>query len=118
MKKNMNNIPTTASVMAAIAQGARADKEQSIATAAEQEERANSMRTQGRKGCKLSRYNLGLTPRNKEFIRVMAKATGRSQNEFINLVLEAYQKEHPEIMDKAKYFISMINDMDFVGDKR
>lgn len=82
----------------------RADDEssgQSIATADEQHERAEEMRTQGRKGCKAPRINVAFTPSNYRFVKIMSRATGNSMCEFINLVLKAYQDDHPELLQPA-----------------
>ena len=74
---------------------------QSIATADEQLERAEEMRTQGRKGCKAPRINVAFTPSNYRFVKIMSRATGNSMCEFINLVLKAYQDDHPELIQHA-----------------
>ena len=81
----------------------------------EQEERKAELRTQGRKGCKAVRINMAFTPGNHEFIRVMAKASGKSMTEFTNLVVAAYQREHPELMEQANAFLNTINSGVFSG---
>lgn len=83
--------------------------QQGTASPQEQEERAEALRTQGRKGCKAIRINMAFTPDNHEFITVMAKASGRSMTEFTNLVIAAYRREHPEIMAQAQAFLDTIN---------
>ena len=55
------------------------------------------------------RVNLAIPPESYEFVKVMARATGQTITEFINYVLEAYQKEHPEFMEQAKGFIDLVN---------
>ena len=57
---------------------------------------ASNLGTQGRKGQKLARYNLGLTAENKEFIQIYANATGQTQNALINSIIDAYWREHPD----------------------
>lgn len=81
----------------------------SVAGEEEQAERAAAMQTQGRKGCAAKRINMAFTPDNYEFIKVMAKASGRTMTEFTNLVIAAYQREHPEIMEQAHGFLNVIN---------
>ena len=71
-------------------------------------ERAAELRTQGRKGCKAVRINMAFTPDNHEFIRVMAKITGKTMTEFANLVIERYRTEHPELYDQAKAIIDQL----------
>lgn len=82
---------------------------QTEASPEEQAERASELRTQGRKGCKAVRINMAFTPENHEFIKVMARASGRTMTEFTNLVISAYRKEHPELMAAAGTFIEVIN---------
>ena len=75
----------------------------------EQLDRAASMRTQGRKGCKAYRINMAFSPANYEFIRVMARATGYTMTKFANKVVEAYINEHPELMEQAQSFLDTVN---------
>lgn len=82
---------------------------QDTASPEEQEERAEAMRTQGRKGCKAVRINVAFTPSNHQFVKVMARASGKSMNELVNLVVAAYQQEHPEILGQAQAFLTEIN---------
>jgi hypothetical protein len=46
---------------------------------------------------------------NFHFIKIMAKASGKSMTEFTNLVIAAYRREHPEIMRQATEFLDAIN---------
>jgi len=71
--------------------------------------RAAELRTQGRKGCKAIRINMAFTPDNHEFIRVLAKASGRNMTELTNAIVEAYRNEHPEFLDEARRFLAYIN---------
>ena len=87
----------------------------SIASEEEQAERAAAMQTQGRKGCKAKRINMAFTPENYKFVKVMASASGRTMTEFTNLVIAAYQREHPEIMEQAKGFINVIDSGTFTA---
>ena len=87
----------------------------SVADEEEQAERAAAMQTQGRKGCKAKRINMAFTPENYKFVKVMASASGRTMTEFTNLVIAAYQREHPEIMEQAKGFINVIDSGTFTA---
>lgn len=80
--------------------------QQGTASPEEQSERAAEMRTQGRKGCKAVRINMAFTPDNHEFIKVMAKVTGKSMAEYLNLIVQRYREEHPEKFEQAKGFIN------------
>ena len=99
----------TGRVSATIEQATGKKGQQATATPQEQAERAEELRTQGRKGCKAVRINMAFAPSNYEFIKVMSKASGKSMTEFTNLVLAAYQREHPEIMEQARGFLNTIN---------
>ena len=65
--------------------------------------------TQGRKGKKLSRYNLGLTAENKEFIQIVSKASGQTQNAFINFIIDVYRQAHPEAVDRAREVLKIFD---------
>ena len=84
----------------AIAADIAAEIEKETEPATEQQAAGNKtpagMGTQGRKGQKLARYNLGLTAENKEFIQIYANATGQTQNALINSIIGAYRREHPD----------------------
>lgn len=83
--------------------------QQGTASPKEAAERAANLKTQGRKGCKATRINMAFTPENHEFIKIMAKASGKTMTEFSNLVIAAYRKEHPEILAEAQAFLDKIN---------
>lgn len=83
--------------------------QQGTASPKEAAERAAELKTQGRKGCKAIRINMAFTPENHRFIKIMAKASGRTMTEFTNLVIAAYQREHPEILEKAQAFLDTID---------
>lgn len=100
MEKDFSNVPKTDSIYAANTKG----------TATKEAERKPAgMGTQGRKGQKLARYNLGLTAENKEFIQVVSKATGQTQNGFINAIIDAYRQAHPEAVARAREVLDIIN---------
>lgn len=83
--------------------------QQGKASPQEASERAAQLRTQGRKGCKAVRINMAFTPDNHEFIKVMAKASGRTMTEFTNDIIAAYRAEHPEFMKQAASFLEFVN---------
>ena len=88
-------------------------KQQDEAGAEEKAARAAELRTQGRKGCRAVRINLAFTPENHAFIKLMAKATGRTMTEFTNLVIAAYRQEHPEFTEQANEFLKFVNSGQF-----
>lgn len=99
----------TGRVFSALETATSTKRQQAAASPKEQAERMARMKTQGRKGCKAVRINLAFTPDNHEFIRTMAKATGKTMTEFANLVISAYRAEHPELMEKANDFLATVN---------
>lgn len=70
----------------------------------EQEERMNSLRTQGRKGCKCKRFNMNITPDNLDFIQVVARVQGLTMSEFANRIFDRFRAEHPDVYERAKAF--------------
>ena len=99
----------TGRVYGAIEQATSKKGQQGTASPQEVTERQEALQTQGRKGARAIRTNMAFTPSNHEFIKVMAKATGRTMTELTNQVIEAYRNEHPEFMEKAQGFLEFIN---------
>lgn len=98
----------TGRVYGAIEQATSNKGQQGTASPQEAAERAAELRTQGRKGCKATRINMAFTPENHEFIKVMARLTGKTMTEFANLVIERYRTEHPELYEQAKAIIDQL----------
>ena len=107
-KKDFSGMKTGKEVYKALSEATSGNR-QTDASAEEQAIRGAEMRTQGRQGCKLPRINIGFTPENYQFIRIMSRATGQNMNSFLNLVVTAYRSEHPEIMEQAKSFLDTVN---------
>ena len=103
-KKDFSGM-NTGRVYDAIEQATSRKGQQGTASPQEQAERAAQLKTQGRKGCKAIRINMAFTPENHEFIKIMAKISGKTMTEFANLVVERYRNEHPEIYEQAKAII-------------
>lgn len=99
----------TGRVYNAIEQATSRKGQQGTASPQEAQERKETLQTQGRKGVKAIRINMAFTPSNHEFIKVLAKATGRTMTEFTNLVIEAYRNEHPEFLEQARGFLDYVN---------
>ena len=78
---------------------------QSTASEKEQEERAAQGRTQGRKGCRVGRFNIGFTTDNREYIAVMSRVRGEDMTKFINYVIAEHRKEHGDAYEQAKEII-------------
>lgn len=106
-KKDFSGI-NTGRVYSEIAQATSHKGQQGTASPQEAKERASQLKTQGRKGCKATRINMAFTPENHEFIKVMAKISGKTMTEFANLVVERYRTEHPELYEQAKAIIAQL----------
>lgn len=112
--QEVQEAPETGSkVFSAVAQATSTRGQQGTVSPEEAAERAENLQTQGRTGCKATRINMAFTPSNHEFIKVMSKASGRTMTEFTNLVITAYRREHPEIMQQAQSFLDTINSGSF-----
>lgn len=79
------------------------------ASPAEAHARREAMQTQGRRGAKAIRLNISITPSNHEFVRILARASGQTQNRLINNIIKAYREEHPELMGQANQFLNTLN---------
>ena len=95
----------TGRVYGAIEQATSRKGQQGTASPQEAQERAAQLKTQGRKGCKAIRINMAFTTENHEFIKIMAKISGKTMTEFANLVVERYRTEHPDLYEQAKAII-------------
>ena len=76
--------------------------EQEEPTEHEVQEAQEEQRTQGRRGFKMQRINMGFTSSNLDYIRVMAKAKGISQTQFVNQILDKHREEAGEAYTKIK----------------
>lgn len=83
--------------------------QQGTASEQEQAERSAELRTQGRKGCKATRINMAFTPENHDYIKTMARVRAQTLTEFCNYVVEQYRLEHKDLYEKAKAFITEVD---------
>lgn len=96
----------TGRVYKTIEQATSRKGQQGKASPQEAAERAEQLKTQGRKGCKATRINMAFSPSNHEFIKIMARISGMTMTEYCNLVVTKYREEHPEIYEQAKAIIA------------
>ena len=106
-KKDFTTL-NTGRVFGAIEQATGSKGQQGTASPQEAAERADQLRTQGRKGCKAVRINMAFTSENHQFIKVMSKITGKTMTQFTNYLVEQYRTEHPELYAKAKEIIDQL----------
>ena len=82
----------------------KAESNRKTYTEEERQEFMASLRTGGRKGCKLPRINMAFTPELYDYIRTMSKVSGLTLTVFLNTVLKQYMDEHREQYDRALEF--------------
>ncbi len=97
-KKDLTQI-NTGRVYDTIAEATAQETRKERKTYNEQEaaEILESGKTSGRKGLKIPRMNLGLTPSNAEYIQTMARATGQNMTDFVNGIIKQHRDEHGEL---------------------
>ena len=66
---------------------------------------AEARKTQGRKGYKMQRLNISLTPSEYEYLQVMAGITGKSLTRFIGDLISRDAAANAETFQKAKEII-------------
>ncbi len=66
--------------------------EQEEPSAEDVQEAQEELRTQGRRGYRMQRINMGFTPSNLDYIRTMAKVMGMSQTQFVNHLIELHRE--------------------------
>lgn len=73
-------------------------------TREEREAYIASMSTSGRKGVKMPRVNIPITPDNLAYVKTMGRVTGDGMGSFINWVIHQHLQDHTELYNKAKEF--------------
>lgn len=63
--------------------------------------RAEEMRTQGKKGCKAQRINMAFSPTNHTYISIMSRVMGLTMTDFVNYVIAQHRLDHSETYEKA-----------------
>lgn len=112
-KKDFTGMKTGNRIETSIEKATGQSGQQTTASPEEAAERMADLRTQGRKGCKAIRINMAFTPDNHEFIKILAKATGRTMTQLTNQVIEAYRNEHPEFLEQCRDFLEFVNNGPF-----
>ena len=62
---------------------------------------ANKMNTSGRKGLRMQRINLAVTPDTKDYVKTMCRLLGMNYTEFINGIIEKHKREYGELYLEA-----------------
>lgn len=79
----------------------QARKARKTYNAQETQELLESLNTTGRKGVKLPRINLALTPSAHDYVKVMSKISGQTYAEFINKIISEHMEKHGDVYKKA-----------------
>ena len=73
-------------------------------TAQEAQEFLSEMKTTGRKGLKAPRINMAFTPEMYEYIQTMARVSGMTLTDFVNLAMKQHKEEHKDLYEQAVKF--------------
>ena len=92
----------TSPVFSAIAEATAEGKERKTYTPEEAAALIAAGDTRGRKGVKMPRISLAVTPDNLEYIKIMCRTTGQTYQEFMNTVITQHKENHAETYNKAK----------------
>jgi hypothetical protein len=68
----------------------------------------NAASTQGKKGMKKDRMNMGFTPENYEFLRVMAGIHKMTITKYTNHIIEEERKRNADLYIKARDLMNSI----------
>lgn len=97
-KKDFSKINTSAVYDTMDAATSSAD----LYTEDEIEKYKSEMRTQGRKGIKLQRISLAVTPEIKSYVKTMCQAANMNYSAFICKLIMDHKNSHPEEYKKAQ----------------
>lgn len=73
-------------------------------TEQEAQEFISELKTTGRKGLKLPRINMAFSPEIYDYIQCMARVSGITLTEFVNLAMKQHKEEHKDLYEKAVEF--------------
>ena len=76
-------------------------KERKTYDAQEAAEFMQDLNTSGRKGVKLPRINLALSPDMFDYVQVMSKASGLTYTQFFDKLLQEHKAKHADIYERA-----------------
>lgn len=103
-KKNVVDAITEATATQAPAAREKRKRTKREYTREEREAYITSMTTSGRKGVKMPRVNIPITPENLAYVKTMGRVTGDGMGSFINWVIHQHLQDHTELYNKAKEF--------------
>ena len=95
---------TNTETAAALNRATLARHETVAADPEEKKIREASGKTQGRKGCALTRINMRFTSENYDYIKTMSAINGQSMREFVNACIEDHRKANADRYERAAAF--------------
>ncbi len=72
-----------------------------VPTVQEVQTAQETLQTQGKKGYKLQRINMGFTPQNIEFLRLYSKVQGQTMTQLVNKILDTARQD-PQTAEKLR----------------
>lgn len=66
------------------------------------EDEYDASKTQGKKGMKTNRINMGFSPENYEYLRVMSGIRSMTITKFVNFIIEEDRKQNADLYIKAR----------------
>lgn len=106
-KKDFTQV-NTEPVYDAISNATTAQKPRKTYTPEEAEELKASRKTQGRKGTKLPRVNLALSPQIYDYVKTVSTVCGMTITDFINGELQRSFERNRDVYDEAIAFRNKI----------
>lgn len=73
-------------------------------TEQEAQEFISELKTTGRKGLKLKRINMAFSDEVYNYIQTMARVSGITLTDFVNLAMKQHKEEHKDLYEKAVEF--------------
>ena len=108
MSRKGQTIAGAEKVITTFEQSAKSKKIQPPTSAAEKAEREAAGNTQGRTGCHKPRINFAFTTSNYEFVKRFSKCKGQNMTDFINSIIESYQKEHQKELEEIERILTKL----------
>lgn len=108
LAKAIQRRTTAEEVTEATAEEVKPRKERRTYSKEEANEYLKNMKTQGRKGIKMQRKNIALSPDNYKYVEAMSRATMRTATDFINVIIAEHRENNRDLYEQALYFINAI----------
>lgn len=109
MKKDFNSTTINAGrVYDNIEQATAKGRKHTTASPEEIAQRQAEGRTRGKKGCHKVSFTVALAPQNHEYLKLMAKMTGKTAGEFLDYLLQAHKATNEEVAEELTRLNNML----------